>query len=41
MTILPGTIALLASLAWLAGVVWFLRFFRPPAVAAARARCAP
>lgn len=29
-----GTIALLATLAWLAGVVWFLRFFRPPAVAA-------
>ncbi|MBR0673610.1 glycosyltransferase [Neoroseomonas soli] len=34
MTILLGTISLLATLAWLAGVVWFLRFFRPPAVAA-------
>ena len=34
MTILLGTITLLATLAWLAGVVWFLRFFRPPAVAA-------
>lgn len=31
---LPGTIALLAGLAWLAGVVWFLRHFRAPAVAA-------
>ena len=34
MTALLGTIALLATLAWLAGVWWFLRFFRPPAVAA-------
>jgi hypothetical protein len=34
MTILLGTIALLSTLAWLAGVVWFLRLFRPPAVAA-------
>jgi hypothetical protein len=32
MTILLGTIALLAALAWLAGVVWFLRYFRAPAV---------
>ncbi|WP_198376924.1 glycosyltransferase [Neoroseomonas rubea] len=30
----PGTIALLAGLAWLAGVVWFLRHFRAPSVAA-------
>lgn len=32
MTIALGTIALLASLAWLAGVIWFLRFFRSPSV---------
>jgi hypothetical protein len=32
MTVLLGTIALLAALAWLAGVVWFLRHFRAPAV---------
>ncbi|MBP0462693.1 glycosyltransferase [Roseomonas sp. PWR1] len=31
---LPGIIALLAGLAWLAGVLWFLRHFRAPAVAA-------
>jgi hypothetical protein len=31
---LPGTLALLAGLAWLAGVLWFLRHFRAPAVAA-------
>jgi hypothetical protein len=33
-TSLLGAIALLASLAWLAGILWFLRHFRPPAVAA-------
>ena len=33
MTVLLGTAALLATLAWLAGVVWFLRFFRAPAIA--------
>lgn len=27
-----GTAALLATLAWLAGVIWFIRFFRPPAI---------
>lgn len=27
-----GTAALLATLAWLAGVIWFVRFFRPPAI---------
>lgn len=32
---LPGTLALLAGLAWLAGVLWFLRQFRAPSVAAA------
>jgi hypothetical protein len=32
MTALLGTIALLASCAWLAGVIWFLRFFRAPAI---------
>ena len=32
MTILLGTIALLATCAWLAGVAWFLRFFRAPAI---------
>lgn len=32
MTLLLGSVALLATLAWLAGVVWFIRFFRPPAV---------
>jgi hypothetical protein len=32
MTALLGTIALLATCAWLAGVVWFLRYFRAPAV---------
>ncbi|MEO3472291.1 glycosyltransferase [Roseomonas sp. CAU 1739] len=32
MTLALGLIALLATLAWLAGVVWFLRFFRPPAI---------
>ncbi|BDG70868.1 glycosyltransferase family 2 protein [Roseomonas fluvialis] len=32
MTLLLGTIALLATCAWLAGVIWFLRFFRAPAV---------
>lgn len=31
---LPGIIALLAGLAWLAGVLWFLRHFRAPSVAA-------
>jgi len=31
-TILLGTIALLATCAWLAGVAWFLRFFRAPAI---------
>lgn len=31
-TILLGGLALVATLAWLAGVVWFLRFFRPPAI---------
>jgi len=34
MTTLLGTAALLAALAWLAGILWFLRFFRAPAVAA-------
>ena len=33
MAIALGTTALLASLAWLAGIAWFLWFFRPPAVA--------
>ena len=32
MTALLGTIALLATCAWLAGIVWFLRFYRAPAV---------
>lgn len=32
MTLLLGGVALLATLAWLAGVVWFIRFFRPPAI---------
>jgi hypothetical protein len=32
MTILLGTTALLTTLAWLAGVAWFLRFFRAPSV---------
>ncbi|GGJ03878.1 glycosyltransferase [Neoroseomonas lacus] len=32
MTIALGTTALLATLAWLAGVIWFIRFFRPPAI---------
>ena len=32
MTIALGTVALLATLAWLAGVIWFVRFFRPPAI---------
>jgi hypothetical protein len=31
-TILLGTIALLATCAWLAGIIWFLRFFRAPSV---------
>lgn len=34
MAILLGTLALLASLAWLGGGLWFLRRFRRPAVAA-------
>ncbi len=32
MTVLVGVVALLATCAWLAGVVWFLRFFRAPSV---------
>jgi hypothetical protein len=32
MTIILGTIALLSTFAWLAGCIWFLRYFRPPAV---------
>ncbi|MBW6400644.1 glycosyltransferase [Roseomonas sp. HJA6] len=32
MTVLLGLAALLATLAWLAGVIWFLRFFRAPAI---------
>ena len=32
MTLLLGTIAPVATLAWLAGVIWFLRFFRAPAI---------
>ncbi len=32
MTLSLGLIALLATLAWLAGVIWFLRFFRAPAI---------
>ncbi|MFN6956500.1 MAG: glycosyltransferase [Acetobacteraceae bacterium] len=34
MAITLGATALVASLAWLAGIAWFLWFFRPPAVAA-------
>ena len=32
MTVALGILALLATLAWLAGVVWFIRYFRPPAI---------
>ncbi|WP_198372331.1 glycosyltransferase [Roseomonas rosulenta] len=32
MTILLGMVALLATCAWITGAVWFLRFFRAPAV---------
>ncbi len=34
MTVLLGTLAVLGPLAWLGGAVWFLRFFRRPAVEA-------